>query len=208
MAKHSSPSSSDIAPSLEEEPRTTASRRFPQSRLFVLVLWLLLAFCLFYSVSGDLTRERVSAVVNSAGVWGFGLYLLAFFFLQPLGLSAHILIIGSTLVWPWWQSLPLALVGTVGSGITSYYIGRYAAFEWVQTNLPDRLKKMESLLVNGGLWGVIVFRVMTFTTPPAQFMLGTTRVPVRTMILGSAIGFMPNICVDIFLGGNLLKYLF
>lgn len=53
---------------------------------------------------------------------------------------------------------------------------------------------------------MIVFRLLTYTSQPALFMMGTTRVSFRTMVLGSIIGFIPMVCLGVFLGGELLRW--
>ena len=110
-------------------------------------------------------------------------------------------------VWDWWFALPLALAGSVGSALTGYLIGRHVAFDWVQARLPQRLRKYEHWLAERGLVGVILFRVVTFTMPPALVMMGTLRIRPATMLLGTCIGFIPAVCAGVLVGGEIAPHL-
>ncbi len=54
---------------------------------------------------------------------------------------------------------------------------------------------------------MIVFRAITFTSPPGQLLVGTLRIPYPTMMLGTAIGFVPGVAIDMFLGGAVFSWL-
>lgn len=183
------------------------ARRYRWGRALVALAWLVLLIVVLFFLADDLTLDQVTTYVADAGIAGALLFLAAFTLLQPVGLSAHILILASALIWDWWWALPLSLVGALCSSVSSYLVARYVAYDWVQARLPERLKRYEDRLVESGLWGVVIFRLLTFTTPPAQLMVGTLRIPFPTLLLGTAIGFVPTICIDIFLGGQLLTRL-
>ncbi|MCZ7685656.1 MAG: hypothetical protein M5U28_45510 [Sandaracinaceae bacterium] len=89
----------------------------------------------------------------------------------------------------------------------SFGFARYVAFDWVQARIPERLRKYEAWLVDRGLGGMILFRLLTYTTIPAQLLVGTLRVRFGTMVVGTAIGFAPTVAVDVFLGGQLWAWL-
>jgi uncharacterized membrane protein YdjX (TVP38/TMEM64 family) len=155
----------------------------------------------------NFSLARTAEMVRSFGPWGIAVYLLAFSFVQPLGVSGHTFTIAAALVWPPWLAFPLALLGALGSAMTNVAFARYVAFDWVQARIPARVRRYEKWLVERGLYGVILFRLFTFTLHPAQLLIGVLGVPWRRLIVGTLIGFAPSVAVDVLLGGELLRAL-
>ncbi len=151
--------------------------------------------------------ERATELVRSFGAWGFLVYLLAFSFIQPIGVTGHVFTIAAALIWPVWIALPLALAGALGSSLVNLAFVRHVAFDWVHARIPARLLRYERWVVERGLWGVIAFRGLTFTLHPAQLLIGILRIPLPRMILGTLIGFLPHVAVDVVLGGRVAHWL-
>lgn len=155
----------------------------------------------------QLDVEAVAAQVRTAGAWGYAGYLLTFACLQPFGVSAHMFVIAAAVLWPPLPAFVLAMLGALGSATTSFGFARYVAKDWVQSKLPERVRKYEARLVGGGIWSVALVRLVAFTTPPVQLMMGTTRLGFGTMLLGSAIGFTPAIVLDVLIGEHVVTQL-
>lgn len=155
----------------------------------------------------DLDVHTLAQSVRDAGRWGILAYLLAFAFVQPLGISGHIFVLTAALIWPPWTAFGLALAGAVGSASTSFAFSRYIAFDWVQARLPSKIRPYEQWVVSRGLVGVAIVRLMSFTMHPVQYMMGTLRLSFGTMLLGTIIGFVPAVAIDVFLGGRVLDAL-
>lgn len=154
----------------------------------------------------DFSLERTADRVRGFGPLGFVVFLLAFTFIQPLGVSGHTFVLAAALVWPPWLAFSLSLVGALGSALVNVAFARWVAFDWVQARIPQRLRKYEGWLQQG-LGGLILFRVLTFTMHPAQLLIGVMRIPLPRLILGTAIGFMPTVALDVWFGGELLRRL-
>lgn len=166
------------------------------------------ALALFLSgAAGDLDVDATVGLVREAGAFGVVGYLVAFACVQPLGISGHVFVLAAALVWPPAIAFPLALAGALGSAIVSFAFARYVAYEWVQARLPDRVRRYEGWVVERGLLGLVLFRLLTFTMHPAQLMIGTLRVRFGPMVLATAIGFTPTIALDVIFGGELVRWL-
>jgi uncharacterized membrane protein YdjX (TVP38/TMEM64 family) len=177
-------------------------------RIVIALLWLgLVATLILSGVASNFTVDGTVEMVRRAGVWGVIAFIAIFAFLQPLCLSGHILIFAAALVFDSHLAILFSLIGALGASSSCFLVARYLAFDWIQRRLPLRLKKYERWVVDRGVWGVIGFRILTFTFPPAMMMMGTLRVRFSTMVVGTAIGFLPQICVDVLLGGEILRYL-
>lgn len=151
--------------------------------------------------------ERTAAWVRGFGSWGFVVFLLAFAFIQPIGVSGHTFVLAAALVWPPEIAFILSLLGALGSSLVNVAFVRWVAFDWVQARIPARLRKYEQWLSGRGLLGVIVFRLLTFTLHPAQLLIAVMRVPLPRLVLGTLIGFAPTVAVDVWFGGELLRRL-
>lgn len=194
----------------DAEPQEDASDpvRGNAARIVLATVFLVLVcVLLFGGFLEDVTIDDIVARVRTAGAWGVVGFILAFTTLQPMGVSAHIFTASAGLIWAPWFAVPIALTGAVASACGCYFFARFVAYDWVRSRLSERLVGYEDWLVERGLWGMIVFRALTYTSQPVMFMMGTTRVAFRTMLLGTIIGFIPMVCLGVFLGGELLRYL-
>jgi len=154
----------------------------------------------------DFSLERTADRVRGFGPLGFVVFLLAFAFVQPLGVSGHTFVLAAALVWPPWLAFGLSLVGALGSALVNVGFARWVAFDWVQARIPERLRKYEGWLQRG-LSGLVLFRMLTFTMHPAQLLIGVMRIPLPRLIAGTAIGFAPTVALDVWFGGALLRRL-
>lgn len=177
-------------------------------KLALVAVVIALVIGLFASGALDtFSLEHTAALIRSYGPWGLAVYLLAFTFLQPLGLSGNMFTVVAGLIWPTWLALILALAGAFGSAMVNVAFARYVAFDWVQARIPARLRRYERWLAERGLLGVIFFRVATFTAHPAQLLISVMKLPLPRLMLGTAIGFIPAVVAGVVLGGEVTRWL-
>ena len=93
------------------------------------------------------------------------------------------------------------------SAITSFLVARHVTRDAVHRSLPERLKRYEQRLTDGGFTAVLVVRLLTFTMPPVMFLVGVTGVRFGTMVLATVPGFAPAVALDVFLGEGLMSWL-
>lgn len=191
----------------ESEPDAPeAGRRWRLlSRLLLVALAIGVAVGLYTSGAFE-DPEGAVALVRQAGAWGVVAYLVAFSFLQPFGVSGHAFLLAAAVVWGGPLGFVIGMAGALGASSVGFAFGRYVAHDWVQARLSPRVRRYESWLTERGLWGMIVFRAITFTSPPGQLLVGTLRIPYPTMMLGTAIGFVPGVAIDMFLGGAVFDW--
>ena len=159
-------------------------------------------------VAEGISPESIRAMLLDSHPWGPILFVLAFALLQPFGFAAHVFIIGASLVWPAPVSAALSWGGAVGAGCVAFLFARYMGRDWVQKRLPDKLAKYDERLAEHGLRTVLIMRLMLFTFGPMQFMFGVSRVRFAPFLLGSMIGLIPMICVETWLGANVVDWWF
>ncbi len=155
-----------------------------------------------------LSPDSIRTALLDSHPWGPLLFVLAFSLLQPFGFAAHVFIIGASLVWPPFVALGLSWAGALGAGCVAFGFARYMGRDWVQKRLPDKLAHYDERLANHGFRTVLIMRLMLFTFGPMQLMFGVSRVRFVPFVLGSAIGLIPMLCVETWLGGNVVDWFF
>lgn len=149
----------------------------------------------------------VRAMVESAGSSGRAVYVIAFGFLQPFGVSAHLFIVAAGLIWPVPEALLWTQLGLNLSSGVSYGIGRALAPDTLRARIPPRVLAWEERLRSGGLPSVIAVRVVFFSFFPLSALMGAMRIPFRNYALGSFIGYLPVAIAEVLLAHELAGWL-
>jgi uncharacterized membrane protein YdjX (TVP38/TMEM64 family) len=143
----------------------------------------------------SLDAERVRALLAESGAWGPVLYVAAFALVEPLGVPGVVLIIPASFVWPFGVAFALSWLASIGAGIVGFAFARWIARDFARRHLPERFHRFDRQLTERALLAVIVVRLVFFLAPPAHWVLGISRVPFGTFVLGSAIGFAPGVAL-------------
>lgn len=137
-------------------------------------------------------RDQVEEFLTESGPWGPIVFILAFVALQPLSLPGAVLIIPATFVWPWWEVTLYTLAGGVVASTVGFVLARWIAQDWVRERLPDRMRAWESRLSEHGFVSTVLLRVVTGYAPPADWVLGVSRVSVPAFLAGTVVGLVPG----------------
>jgi uncharacterized membrane protein YdjX (TVP38/TMEM64 family) len=181
--------------------------RWPKVVVGVVILAAVLALVMsgaYESMSPVGIRERVL----SWGMWGPVLFVVAFALLQPVGVAAHVFIVGATLVWSPLESLALSMTGAIAASAIAFWFARWMGREWVQARLPARLQRWDGQLATHGFRTVLVMRLLLFTFGPMQLMLGVSKVRFGSYLAASALGMLPMIALESFVGASVVGWLF
>ncbi len=154
----------------------------------------------------DITPAKIQAMLRNSGAWGPIAFVLTFTILQSLAVSAHIFIVSASLVWPIEMAILLSWLGSMGSGLASFFFARYVGRDWVQERIPERIRAYDQRLERHGLLTVIVLRLVLFTSPPLQLGLGISSVRFRPFLLGTAIGNLPTVLVVSLASGAIVAW--
>ena len=159
------------------------------------VVAIVAAVAIAFSLGGfDALRDqdRVEEFLTESGPWGPIVFILAFVALQPLSLPGAVLIIPATFVWPWWEVTLYALAGGLLASTIGFVLARWIGQDWVRARLPDRMRAWESRLSEHGFVSTVLLRVVTGYAPPADWVLGVSRVSVPAFLAGTVIGLIPG----------------
>lgn len=156
----------------------------------------------------DIEPERIRETLLELGVWGPIAFLLVFAFVQPLGLSGHLFILGGALVWPAPWAFFLGLLGATLGQSNGFLFFRYIAHDWAQRRIPKRLAPYEEAITSRPLRTVLILRLITFTWPPAAALLGVSRIRFAPMLVMTVVGLAPGVALDVWVGATFIEWLF
>ncbi|MFT5203252.1 MAG: putative membrane protein YdjX (TVP38/TMEM64 family) [Candidatus Aldehydirespiratoraceae bacterium] len=178
-------------------------------RLWI-VLGVLVAGATFVALGGwDFISDgdRVEEFFTERGALGPIVFILAMWALQPAGVPGAVFMVPAAVVWPLPTAMGLSFVGNMGASTIAFLMTRYLAYEWAQTRMPDRLRTWDERIENGGILQVTLLRVVTGQFPPADWLLGVSKVRLRAFFVGTAIGIIPGIVLVTTLGGGIVELL-
>ena len=178
-------------------------RRFPMR----LLLGLVYAALVVALVMLDVDVAEGQAWLRHAGGWGIAAFVVAFALLQPLGVAAHVFIVLAAVVWAPWVALLASWSGAILAGCVAFAFARYVGRQWVQDRLPPRLRAWDERLTERGFRTVLTMRLLLFTFGPMQLMFGVSRVGFVAFVAGSALGLLPMIAAETWVGGSVVAWL-
>ncbi len=137
---------------------------------------------------------------REAGAWGAVLFIAAYACLQPFGVNGLLFLLSAPLIWSPAEAFLLNWVGTVGSGLFSFWAARFVARDWVQARLPKRIRRFDDRLYSQGFRTVFLLRLVFYTAPSVQWALGVSRVGFSPFLVGTVLGVAPFTLMTTLLG--------
>lgn len=150
---------------------------------------------------GDGNVERL---LTETGIVGPVAFVVVMWLTQPFGIPGFVYMAPAGLVWPDPLAIALAWVGNMGASYIAFSFARWFGRDWVSTRIPTRMRVYDDRLETGGLGPVIMLRLVFGQLPPADWMLGVTKVPTRTFLIGTGIGIIPGVVFFVVAGGGIL----
>jgi uncharacterized membrane protein YdjX (TVP38/TMEM64 family) len=128
---------------------------------------------------------------RDAGPWGAALFVAVYSALQPLGVNGLVFLLSAPLIWSPTEAFLWNWVGTVGTGLFSFFGARVVARDWIQRRLPKRIRRFDDRLRTRGFRTVLLLRLVFYTAPTVQWALGVSRVPFLPFLAGTVLGVAP-----------------
>lgn len=160
-----------------------------------------------YASGVELDLDAIVARVEAAGVWGPLVFLAATATIPPAGLSMHPFLLTAGMVWDPVPAVLIAWTGTMASALSGFGFARYVARDWVQARAPERFRRYDAALAERGFRTVLLVRLVFFTTPWLQLIMGASRVRFRDYIAATAIGNLPTTVLVVVLGEQIARWL-
>ncbi len=150
---------------------------------------------------------NVEELLTETGIVGPLIFLAVMWLTQPLGVPGFVYMAPAGIVWPTPMAIALAWIGNMGASYIAFSFARWFARDWVSERIPARMGAYYDRLETGGLWPVVLLRLVFGQLPPADWMLGVTRVSTRTFLIGTGIGIIPGVVIFVIAGGGILEAL-
>jgi uncharacterized membrane protein YdjX (TVP38/TMEM64 family) len=108
-------------------------------------------------------------------------------------------------VYGFWLAMPLMMVAWMINGIICHQVGYYAARPLLLKLLrKDRFERYERAVARGGVTLLIALRLVPIIPfSLVSYVLGSARVPLRTFIWTTAVGYLPLTALFVILGSRL-----
>ena len=155
-------------------------------------------------ITGDGNVERL---LTQTGILGPIIFVLLMWCTQPLGVPGFVYMVPAGIVWPYPLAIALSWIGNIGASYIAFMFARWFARDWVRYRIPPRMHRYDDRLEQGGLRPVILLRLVFGQLPPADWLLGVTKVTQRNFLIGTGIGIIPGVVFFVVAGGSLVDVL-
>jgi uncharacterized membrane protein YdjX (TVP38/TMEM64 family) len=186
------------------EEATAAERRVARLRLIVFVAALAAVFGSIAATGSLPSAERIRDAGDDVGAIGPIAFVPASIALSCMFVPGPVLAGGAGLLFGTALGTPVALTAAVLGACTQCLIARYAAGRQIQAILPDRVRRIDEFLERRGFLAVLYVRLapgIPYTL--ANYGAGLTRLKLRDLAAGTAVGAAPRTFAYVALGGNL-----
>ncbi len=159
------------------------------------------------AIVAEFDAETLRARIESWGVFGPVGYLLIMWLVQPFGVPGFVFMVPASVVWNTPAAIVLSWVGNMGASWIAFEFTRRVGRDWVETRIPDRVRRYDDRLTAGGIWPIVLLRLVTGQLPAADWLLGVSSVRRSDFLIGTGIGIVPGIIVIVVYGADLLSWL-
>ena len=154
-------------------------------------------------VTGDGNVERL---LTDTGIVGPLIFVLVMWLTQPFGIPGLVYMGPAGIVWPAPLAVALSWIGNMGASYLAFVFARWFGRDWVQLRIPRRMHPYNDRLETGGVWPVVLLRLMFGQLPPADWLLGVSKVSTRNFLIGTGIGIIPGVVLFVVAGGGMFEY--
>ena len=185
--------------------RPTKSRMGAIIRALVFIVFIAAAIYVirFTPVKGFLTREALSHLVESAGIWAPLLFILVYAVGVCLFVPGTLLtVLGAAIFGAYFGFLYVWIGAMIGASV-AFWIGRTLGREFAASMVGDRLKKYDDAVARNGLATVLYLRLVYFPFTPMNFGMGLTKVRFRDYFAGTGLGILVGTFIFTFFIGTL-----
>ncbi|MEZ5372096.1 MAG: VTT domain-containing protein [Microthrixaceae bacterium] len=165
-------------------------------------------FVAFGGLGWVLEDGNVEELLTETGALGPAIFIGIMWVTQPFGVPGFVYMVPAGIVWPFPLAVAVSWVGNMGSSYLGFSFARWFARDWVSERIPPRMHVFDQRLAEGGLMPVIALRLVFGQLPPADWLLGVTKISRARFLVGTAIGIVPGAVIAVVAGGGLVRLLF
>ena len=150
---------------------------------------------------------NIENLLTDTGIVGPLIFVGIMWLTQPLGVPGLVFMVPAGIVWPYPLAIALSWIGNMGASYVAFAFARWVGRDWVQLRIPKRMYPYNDRLATGGLWPVILLRLVFGQLAPADWLLGVSKVSTRNFLIGTGIGIIPGVVLFVVAGGGMFEYL-
>ncbi len=148
----------------------------------------------------DAFRDRV----DGWGVWGPVGFLALFTGMVAVGVPGMVFVVAAVAVWSPPVAFAVCWLGSLTSSAPGILMGRHVGRASLEHRLPARFLRFEQLLHRRPLVGIIALRMVVYLHTAADWLVGMTSIPLRTVWLGTVLGMAVPTAFVVFVGPSAL----
>lgn len=143
------------------------------------------------------------------GIHGYLIFIIFGIILNQALLFYPFINLSSGFIFGFYKGFAIAYIIVLISSIVSFYISRYIFKNKVTNTMKNNksLNKIYELQYNFSFYDwikyIILLRVSPISFNITNYLLGTTNVDIMTYIIGTSIGILPWLVLEIFTGTNI-----
>ena len=173
--------------------------RFIFRGLLVIVLLVLLA----WFVQDVLDKGRVDALVGERGVTGMLLFVTVCVLLGSIGLSRQVIAFLGGYAFGFSNGFILSMLAVVGACITTYTLSRGVLQRFLSGRLPARVQRIDRFLHDNTFSMAMLLRLLPLGSNwVINIAAGASSVRVVPFLLGSALGYIPQMVIFSLVGSG------
>ena len=177
--------------------------------LIALIALVVAVVVVFLTGLNDLAHDhdRFVAAVRDAGPWGVLVFVAVMTATVAVGVPGIVFVAAVAAVWPVPGAIAVFLSGGLAASCIRLAFVRSIGRNWVEARLPERFRRWDERLSNGGVRTVLVVRLVSNLAAPADWVLALSRVQFRHFLVGTVIGRIPITILWIVAGPGVLGWL-
>ena len=173
--------------------------RFIFRGLLVIVLLVLLA----WFVQDVLDKGRIDALVGERGVTGMLLFVSVCVLLGSIGLSRQLIAFLGGYAFGFSNGFILSMLAVVGACITTYTLSRGVLQRFLSGRLPARVQRIDRFLHDNTFSMAMLLRLLPLGSNwVINIAAGASSVRVVPFLLGSALGYIPQMVIFSLVGSG------
>lgn len=138
----------------------------------------------------ELQGDQLKQLVRGAGVWGFGLYVLAFAVGELLHVPGMVFVAAAVALYGKLLGIPLAIIGAVLALSLNFVVIRSIGGKALETFKWSFLQKILAKLEERPVRTVIILRLCLWLAPAVNYALALSPIRFWHFTLGTAIGLI------------------
>lgn len=186
-------------------PETTGFNHKARIKAIIFFIFIIgaLALVRYSPLREYLAPEKITPVLEAAGLWAPVIYMLGYALGVCLLLPGTLLaVIGAALFGPYLGFVYVWIGAMIGATL-AFLIGRYLGRDLAASLIGDKLKKYDQAIERHGFATVLYLRLIYFPFNLMNFGMGLTGVRFRDYFFGTALGILVGTFIFTFFIGTI-----